>query len=288
MNNAGYDAGKVMLKRLLASAVLILSVASPARAQEATEAATDTAQPLRLSLAWDGAALAASTAAVGLSYLIPVDTSTRWNTQLLPIDDHLKGRYSLQAKNVSDTLVVVDMVVPVALFAGRGFDRETGKRVVIYGETLLAGWALNSLVKSLVARPRPYVYSEDPAVVAQVKAEGRESHLSFYSLHASSAFSASVAGAYLFAQSTSDENARAVVWGTQLALAGTTADLRTRAGKHFYSDVLVGGLVGSGLGILIPYLHGGPKVHLSKLEWLAIVLGPLVGIAVGELLPVGG
>jgi hypothetical protein len=44
-------------------------------------------------------------------------------------------------------------------------------------------------------------------------------------------------------------------------------------------------VIGSGLGVLIPYLHGGPKVHLSKLEWLAIALGPLVGIAVGELLP---
>jgi len=34
-------------------------------------------------------------------------------------------------------------------------------------------------------------------------------------------------------------------------------------------------------------LHGGPKVHLSKLDWLAVVLGPLAGIAAGELLPVG-
>jgi hypothetical protein len=73
-----------------------------------------------------------------------------------------------------------------------------------------------------------------------------------------------------------------------LALASTTSDLGTRAGKHFYSDVLVGAAVGSALGGLIPYLHGGPKVHLDKLEWLAIVLGPLLGVAVGELLPVGG
>jgi hypothetical protein len=54
-----------------------------------------------------------------------------------------------------------------------------------------------------------------------------------------------------------------------------------------HSDVLVGAAFGSGLGALVPYLHGGPKVHLGKLEWLAIVLGPLVGVAVGELLPVG-
>lgn len=282
-----------MPKRYLAPALLVFLLAAAARAQEtaapeAKQAAVETAAPLRLSLAWDGSAVATSAAAVGLSTLISVDTTSRWQTQLLPIDDHVKGRYSAQAAKASDILLAVDVVTPVALFAGRGFDGEVGKRVVIYSETLLAGLALNSLVKSLVGRPRPYVYSDDPAVVAYAEGQGRDSHLSFYSGHASTTFSASVAGAYLFAQSTSDSTARAAVWGTELALAGATADLRTRAGKHFYSDVLVGAVVGSGLGVLVPYLHGGPRVRLSKLEWLAIVLGPLVGIAVGELLPVGG
>jgi membrane-associated phospholipid phosphatase len=283
-----------MRKRHLGCALSVLLLAAPLRAEPAPPAAggeagrSEPAPTLRLGWLGDGAALGLSTAALGLSTLIPVDTNTRWSTQLLPIDDHLEGRYSSRAAKLSDTLLAVDVVAPVALFAGRGFDRETGKRVVIYAETLLAGLAVNGLVKSVVGRPRPYVYSDDPSVVAYAQGQGRDSRLSFYSGHASTTFSASVAGAYLFAQSTTDTNARAVVWGTELALAGATADLRTRAGKHFYSDVLVGATVGAGLGVLIPYLHGGPKVHLSKLEWLAIVLGPLVGVAVGELLPVGG
>ena len=287
-----------MRKGPLSAALAALLLAAPLRAQEVKEGAppvplttagaSEPVQPLRFSLALDGGAVALSGAAIGLSSLISVDTSTRWNTQILPVDDQLKGRYSARAANLSDVLLAVDVVSPVALFTGHGFDRETGKRVVIYGETLLAGLAINGVVKSVVGRPRPYVYSDDPGVAAYASSQGRDSHLSFYSGHASSTFSASVAGAYLFAQSTTDENARAAVWGTELALAGATADLRTRAGKHFYSDVLVGATIGSGLGVLIPYLHGGPKVHLSKLEWLAIVLGPLAGIAVGELLPVGG
>lgn len=236
---------------------------------------------------FDGGAVVASATALGLSTLIPVDRSTRWNTQLLPIDDHLKGRYSSSAAKVSDILLAVNVVAPVNLLFGLGPDREFGKRVAIYSETLLVELALNGVVKSVVARPRPYVYSDDPNVMAYAESQGRDSHLSFYSGHASTTFSASVAGAYLFAQSTNDTNARAAVWGTYLALASTTADLRTRAGKHFYSDVLTGAAMGSALGVLIPYLHGGPKVHLSKLEWIAIVLGPLVGVAVGELLPLG-
>jgi membrane-associated phospholipid phosphatase len=285
-------AGKAMRTRHLTPALLVVLLALPARAEAplapvASAAVVEAPPPLRLSWVYDGGAVAASAAAIGLSTLISVDTSIRWHTQILPIDDHLKGRYSSTAAHTSDVLLAVDVVAPVALFAGRGFDREVGKRVAIYGETILAGLALNSVVKYAVGRPRPYAYSDDPAVVAYAEGQGKDSRLSFYSGHASTTFSASVAGAYLFAQSTSDLNARAAVWGAELALAGATADLRTRAGKHFYSDVMVGAVVGSGLGVLIPYLHGGPKVRLSKREWLAIVLGPLVGIAVGELLPVG-
>jgi membrane-associated phospholipid phosphatase len=267
---------------------LLLSV--PAWAEEpspvvVSQSATDESPSLRLSLPWDGAAVVAATAAISLAPLLPVDQTTRWRTQLLPIDDHLKGRYSSGAARVSDVLLAMDVAVPAALFTGRGFDRDTGKRLVVYAETILASLALDSLAKPLVSRPRPYVYSDDPALVAHAADEGRDSHQSFYSRHSSTTFAASVSGAYLFAQSTPDLNARAAVWGTELALAAATADLRTRAGMHFYSDVLVGAVVGTGLGVLIPYLHGGPRVRLSKREWLAIVLGPLVGVAFGELVP---
>jgi membrane-associated phospholipid phosphatase len=276
----------VGLSLLLFSAPLRAEVEPPAPPPRAAVDAS--VPPLRLSLPWDGATVALATAAVSLGPLLPVDTSTRWDTQLLPIDDHLKGRYSASAAKASDVLLAVDVAMPAALFTGQGFGRETGKRFVIYAETILASLALDSLAKPLLSRPRPYVYSDDPVLVAHAAGEGKDSHQSFYSRHASTAFAASVSGAYLFAQSTTDSNARAAVWGTELALASATADLRTRAGMHFYSDVLVGALVGGGLGLLVPYLHGGPRVRLGKREWLAIVLGPLVGIAFGELLPVGG
>jgi membrane-associated phospholipid phosphatase len=283
-----------MRRHQLVAGLLLALVAGPAWAEPLPPGSVAEARvgepPPRLRLGWlaDGGAIVAAGATIGLSTLIPVDTGTRWRTQLLPIDDHLEGRYSSRAASLSDTLLAVDVTLPVALFAGRGLDRETGARLVIYAETVLAGLAVNGVVKAVVGRPRPYVYSDDPAVVAYAAGQGRDSRLSFFSGHASTTFSASVAGAYLFAQSTDDLNARAAVWGTELALAGATADLRTRAGKHFYSDVLAGAAVGAGLGLLIPYLHGGRKVHLSRREWLAIVMGPLLGVALGEMLPVGG
>jgi membrane-associated phospholipid phosphatase len=242
---------------------------------------------LRLSVPWDGAVAAASSATLVLSLLIPVDQTSRWNTQLLPFDSHLEGRYSGKAASLSNVLLAIDVAVPPALFLGQGIDAAMGQRTVVYGETLLVSLALDYLAKPLVSRPRPYTYSTDTAVTAQTQSEGKDTHLSFYSRHASTTFAASVSGALLFAQSTSDTNARAAVWFAELALASATADLRTRAGMHFYSDVLVGAAIGSAVGVTVPYLHGA-RPHLSKLEWLAIVLAPFVGIALGELLPVGG
>jgi membrane-associated phospholipid phosphatase len=245
------------------------------------------APALRLSWLGDSAAALAAGTGIALSTLVSVDQSSRWHTQMLPFDDRLKGRYSPGAAELSNILLTADVVAPGALFLGSGLNRATGARMVVYAETILVQFALDAMVKPWVGRPRPYVYSDDPTVVAYAQGKGRDSHFSFYSVHASTSFSASVAGAYLYAQSTSDTNARAAVWGVELALAAATSDLRTRAGQHFYSDVLVGASIGSTLGVLIPYLHGGRKVHLSKLEWLAIALGPLVGIAAGELLPTG-
>jgi hypothetical protein len=238
-------------------------------------------------MAWDGAVVAASGTAMLLSLAIPVDQTSTWNTQLLPFDQHLKGRYSAGASHASDALLAVDVAVPGALFVGQGITPDTVRRTAIYCEALLVSMALDSLAKPLGARPRPYTYSTDPAVVSHAQSEGKDSHLSFYSRHASTTFAASVSGALLFADSTPDTNARALVWFTELGLASATADLRTRAGMHFYSDVLVGAVIGSAVGLAVTYLHGA-KPHLSGREWLAIVLGPLAGVALGELLPVGG
>lgn len=274
----------------------LLLMASPVRAEQpdgdfeapARPSPALAGEPLRLGGWLDGSVVLASAAALGMATAIPVTTTSRWNSRLLPIDDHLEGRYSAQAARHSDVLLGMDVVAPIGLLAGRGFDVETGKRVFIYGETLLVALALDATIKPLVSRPRPYTYSSDPTVVGYATSQGDDTHLSFYSRHSSTAFAASVSGAYLFAQTTADVNARAAVWGVELAMAAATADLRTRAGMHFYSDVLAGAVIGASLGVLVPYLHGGPKVRLGKREWLAIVLGPLAGIALGELLPVSG
>jgi membrane-associated phospholipid phosphatase len=265
---------------LIAAVVAVVLAPTDARAQDATPGAP------KVRWALDGTVTGAAILGTALVSLVPVDTSTRWRTQLLPWDRHLEGRSSASAARTSDILGTVDVVMPLGLLLGQsGMSEAYGKRALLYGETVMVSVLVNGITKYLVARPRPYAYSDDPRVQEYARREGKDSHLSFYSGHASTTFAASVAGAYLFAQHTTDKRARATVWGFELALAGATANLRTRAGKHFYSDVIIGAVVGAAIGFAVPRLHGGPSVELSPAGWTVIGSAPIVGVVVAQLLP---
>jgi membrane-associated phospholipid phosphatase len=246
-------------------------------------------QPLRSGWPGDTAVVVGSLAVAGLAALIPIDQQARWSRQLLSIDDRVKANFSPAAARTSDLLAGVTVLAPLALQLRGGFDRAGGERALVYGQAIAANLALNGLTKALVGRPRPYAYSDDPAAQAKVQDSPRDSRLSFYSGHASTTFAAAVSGAYLFSQSSDDPVARTAVWASSLMLAGATSNLRVRAGKHFYSDVLVGAAVGTGIGVLVPALHyGGREPHaLVPAEWIAIGTAPLAGALVSQLLPFG-
>jgi membrane-associated phospholipid phosphatase len=199
----------------------------------------------------------------------------------------VKDNFSPTAARASDLLLALELVTPLALQAGEGLDAAAGRRSLVYGETIAVSLALNAATKVLVARPRPYLYNPDPRVQAYARRQGRDAHLSFYSGHAATAFAAAVGGGYLFAQSTTDTRARTAAWAAGLMLAGATSNLRVRAGKHFYSDVLVGAALGAGAGLAVPLLHyrGHETNALTSPEWLAIAVAPLAGAALSQIVP---
>ncbi|HWN68097.1 MAG TPA: phosphatase PAP2 family protein, partial [Haliangium sp.] len=220
--------------------------------------------------------------------LVPVDTDTLWDRQLFgPLDDRVKDEFSSSAAKMADGLVTVAVVSPVMLQVSRGLSRETNRRLLLYSEAVSASLFLNGLAKYLVQRPRPYNYHPDQRVRDYAESSGEDSHLSFYSGHASTAFSAAVAGSYLFSLGPGDRKTKAAVWLFQFALATTTSGLRVRAGKHFYSDVAIGAVAGSATGLLIPALHAG-KHGLrmpTSIEWGAMAGGVIMGVVVSWLLP---
>lgn len=227
---------------------------------------------------------------LGASYLLsryPVDTTRRWQHEPFPFDDGLRGRYSESAAAWSDALGTMALATPAFAVAGGGLDESVAHRGIIYAQALSATMLLTNTSKYLVQRPRPHAYSLDPDIVAMTKSRGSDSHLSFYSGHSSIAFTGAIAGSYMFAVQSTDETGRAWLWGAELAFASMTANLRIRAGKHYYSDVIMGSLVGAAVGLTVPRIHLDSSQDFTPTgtEYAAMAGGLVGGTLLAWLLP---
>ncbi len=180
----------------------------------------------------------------------PCDAAT-----INPFDRPLAGRRDRVADAISWTTAALTLAVPIAIDAGDvsrshvGWARF-GHDVGIYAEAIALDGVVNEIVKLAVRRPRPLVYGALPV------SDKADSYVSFYSEHSSVTFAAAAAYTTIFALRHRDRPGLSALVGTGLfALATTTASLRVVAGKHFYSDVLVGSAIGTAIGATVPLLH---------------------------------
>jgi membrane-associated phospholipid phosphatase len=178
------------------------------------------------------------------------------------LDRSVVGNRLPGAALASDVLLGLGIGLPFALdlvdvLVSRPADGLSGygQDVLVLAEVFAVNVGLNNLVKFAVRRPRPLAY--DPQF-DDADRTAPDSALSFYSGHSSTTFAMATAYSYLFMLRHPSGTGRKLVvpvWILSEGLAAATALLRVEAGKHFYTDVLTGALVGSALGLLIPYLH---------------------------------
>ncbi len=175
------------------------------------------------------------------------------------LDETVVGNRSEAARLSSDVLVGLAAALPfaagavdTALGGGRGGWRGYATDSFVIAEALAVNFALNQVVKFAVRRPRPYVY--DPAVPEEEKT-APDAALSFYSGHTSTAFCAATAYSFSFTVRHGGSRLVLPVWLGSHALAAATAVLRVEAGKHFWTDVITGAVVGSSVGLIVAWLH---------------------------------
>jgi membrane-associated phospholipid phosphatase len=182
------------------------------------------------------------------------------------LDRTVLGNQSRPAKLVSDVGLVTALAAPFVLDLGdaliqRARDRGPGRGrhlrawghdVAILLEVMTVDFALTNAIKFAVRRPRPYSYDPDSPVGDPTEEEAR---LSFFSGHASGAFAMAAAYAYLFQLRHPRSRWVAPVWVLGMSVASVTAVARVEAGKHFWTDVLVGAASGAAIGVLVPVLH---------------------------------
>lgn len=122
---------------------------------------------------------------------------------------------------------------------------------VVIAEALVLTAGLTQIAKYAFGRTRPYVLTQREERRDFVASP--DDNLSFFSGHTSSTFALAVAAGTT--ASLRGYQAAPALWAVGVPLAALTGYLRIAADRHYVSDVLTGALVGTAVGVFIPWLH---------------------------------
>lgn len=173
--------------------------------------------------------------------------------ELNSLDRSVVGNHNDNLDHLSDAGVVVAATLPVYLdWRELGFSQEFKEDAVVFLETLTVNASLVTFAKYNVQRPLPRTYAGDRAL--EKSARG---YRSFYSGHTSTVFAALSTASYTYNLRKGHDMWPWIVTGVFGAGIGYA---RIAAGKHFYTDVIVGAGMGTMVGILVPWLHSRERL----------------------------
>jgi membrane-associated phospholipid phosphatase len=216
--------------------------------------------PYRLSWAVDVPIITAGVG-MGVTYLIldsrtPVLTENYINSldrnDVWELDRATTYNWSKPVARVSDAFLYTSFAVPFVLLADRNIRKDYLKIGLMYGEVIAVTGALTSLTKNILKRPRPFVYNEQ--VDLHYKQE-KDAQYAFFSGHTSVTAAMCFMTAKIFQDYNKGSKAIPWVWAAAATFPAVTGVLRQQAGKHFWTDVVTGYLIGAAIGVLIPELH---------------------------------
>ena len=160
-------------------------------------------------------------------------------------------------------------ILPAAVFGTHVFAARDNQALfalpldaLLVAEAMMIAGALNQTVKLVAGRSRPFVFrlGQD----SPLSEHPEDNNLSFYSGHASFAFSM-VAASATIAELRGYRLAK-WIWVIGLPLAATMPLMRMAADKHYATDVLIGSIAGLAIGILVPrkfHARVGDGIELS-------------------------
>jgi membrane-associated phospholipid phosphatase len=257
-----------------ALALLVGILLSPMAARAQATTSTSPADPpspeargsiYRLHLLADTAIIAAGVFGTTVPFLLSsgvVDTRCPCNPENLnALDRTAVHNHSDTARILGDVLVGVAVVTPAVyeLVTVRPMT-TTLEDLVVLTEVMAVNGGLVTLAKFAVQRPIPRAYAGDPEFI-----DVPGGYLSFYSGHTSFAFAALSFGAV-----TIGVRHQQYVWPWVVTVlsGGAVATAMVLGGVHFPSDVAMGALAGTVVGV------GVPLLHLRKHAATPLALGP--------------
>lgn len=167
-------------------------------------------------------------------------------------DRNATYNWNTRAAHWSDGLMFLAIATPLLFTAGKASRNDFGKVAAISSQVFIVNLGITNFTKEIVKRKRPYMYNENAPMDKKMK---RDSYSSFFSGHTSTAASMSFAFAQMHSDYYPNSKVKPFVWFSAATLPLATGILRNRAGKHYWSDIIVGYLVGMATGIIIPRIH---------------------------------
>lgn len=152
----------------------------------------------------------------------------------------------------SDVLMYTAIASPSFLMIDKDIRKDWLKIGTIWAETMALTTGITNLTKVLVKRTRPFVYNPDAPLEYKTR---NDAQYSFFSGHTSVTASMCFMTAKIYSDYHPNSKALPYIWAGAAIVPAATAFFRWKAGKHYFTDVLIGYLSGAAIGILVPHLH---------------------------------
>lgn len=176
---------------------------------------------------------------------------------LTAFDRYAVGRKAHEWSMFSDVALYASILLPTIYLGLESIELPTtdplgdwANDLLVVSEAMALSAAMQIVFKFAFRRPRPARYLPATTAVASFDQE-----LSFPSGHVTLVAAATTALSTTIFLRHPDSNIRYFILGSGLLLTGLTAIARVEGGHHFPTDVLVGALVGSFCGFVVPWLH---------------------------------
>jgi len=173
-------------------------------------------------------------------------------SRIVQLDRSASFNWSKSAAHASDVVFIGSLVAPSFLSLSPTIRKDFTKVGNIWAQTFFITAGITNMTKVLIKRTRPYAYNSQVPMHERIK---RDARYSFFSGHTSMTASMTFMSAKIFNDYHPKHKALPYIWTSAVLLPATTAFFRWRAGKHFFTDVIIGYIVGAGIGILVPHLH---------------------------------
>lgn len=188
-------------------------------------------------------------------------------SEFLPWDRPFVGHYNGWATTLSHYTGVL-AIAPLALagfswYKGDVDVHDFGAFTLMFVEAFALQNALNQIVRSSQLWPRPFVYAKHGEGRQKAESAKGEAYGSFYSGHASAAFTVAIFTGEWFSEIYPNSKYKPLVWVSSFALASGVAALRVVAGKHYPTDIVVGALMGTGVSLGVLKIHELCKNKIS-------------------------